>query len=352
MRIETIDYIPFEPRYYGKGFVMASVRHTVLRNRLIRLRLENGLCAIGEVARGSKVLIPNWDQVELGQLEQLRGKRLSDIPTFVSALQNGPGYLRGLAFALDTAFHDLIARSCDIPLSVLLGGPEAGSIPSFFSISCETPAEMAEVMKTKAAGFPIIQAKLGTDTIATDLERVNAVLECMETDHMLLADFNGGLSLETALAELPKLTDPRIMWEEPCTTYQENMTVARRVPNQVMFDQCMQNQASYIQLIRDGVGRAAVLKPAYLGGLANSRGIRDMLVVAGIQIRLDGPWAGQIAAASTLHLALGVPEGNLIASINLTEPLDTPRDMVLSSIPGRIATTGSAGYGPLPADIF
>lgn len=138
---------------------------------------------------------------------------------------------------------------------------------------------MAEVMKTKAGGFPIIQAKLGSDTIATDLERVNAVLECMETDHMLLADFNGGLSLETALAELPKLTDPRIMWEEPCTTYQENMTVARRVPNQVIFDQCMQNQASYIQLIRDGVGRAAVLKPAYLGGLANSRGIRDMLVV-------------------------------------------------------------------------
>jgi L-alanine-DL-glutamate epimerase-like enolase superfamily enzyme len=352
MRIETIDYIPFEPRYFGKGFVMASVRHTILRNRLIRLRLENGLCAIGEVARGPKVLIPNWDQVELEQLDQLRGARLCDIPAFVHTLQNGPSYLRGLAFALDTAFHDLIARSCDIPLSVLLGGPESGSIPSFFSISCETPEEMAEVMKTKAAGFPIIQAKLGTDCIATDLERVHAVLECMETDHMLLADFNGGLSLETALAELPQLTDPRIMWEEPCATYQENMTMARRLRNPVMFDQCMQNQASYIQLIRDGVGRAVVLKPAYLGGLANSRGIRDMLAVAGIQIRLDGPWAGQIAAASTLHVALGVPERNLIGSINLTEPLDTPCDMVLSSKPGRIATTGSAGYGPLPADVF
>jgi L-alanine-DL-glutamate epimerase-like enolase superfamily enzyme len=352
MRIETIDYIPFEPRYFGKGFVMASVRHTILRNRLIRLRLENGLCAIGEVARGPKVLIPNWDQVELEQLDQLRGARLCDIPAFVHTLQNGPSYLRGLAFALDTAFHDLIARSCDIPLSVLLGGPEAGSIPSFFSISCETPEEMAEVMKTKAAGFPIIQAKLGTDCIATDLERVHAVLECMETDHMLLADFNGGLSLETALAELPQLTDPRIMWEEPCATYQENMTMARRLRNPVMFDQCMQNQESYIQLIRDGVGRAVVLKPAYLGGLANSRGIRDMLAVAGIQIRLDGPWAGQIAAASTLHVALGVPERNLIGSINLTEPLDTPCDMVLSSKPGRIATTGSAGYGPLPADVF
>lgn len=352
MRIEAIEYIVFEPRYYGNGFVMSSERHTVLQDRLIRLTLENGQYAIGEIARGSKILTQNWDEFELEQLEKLRGKPFSYLPSVIKELQNGPVYLRALAFALDTAFHDLIARSCNIPLSVLLGGPETGSVPSFFSISCDTPAEMAEVMKTKAAGFPIIQAKLGGGSVATDFERISAVLDCMENDHLLLADFNGGLPLEVALVELPRITDPRIMWEEPCATYEKNLIVARRVSRPLMFDQCMQSQASYIQLMHDGVGRAVVVKPAFLGGLANARGIMDMLAFSGIQARLDGPWSGQIAAAATLHLALGAVEGNLIASIDMTAPLDTQRDMVLSPAPGRITTTASPGYGPLPEDLF
>lgn len=79
--------------------------------------------------------------------------------------------------------------------------------------------------------------------------------------------------------------------------------------------------------------------------------MRDMCSAAGIKTRIDGWWAGQVAGAGALHLAAGAPTETLIASIDLTDPLDTPRTLIRKPSLGRVAPRFGPGLGPIPDEV-
>jgi len=126
-----------------------------------------------------------------------------------------------------------------VPLVCLLGGAVDGDVATYLSLSSKAPGEMAAIVRAKGVSFSVIQAKLGIGEVSDDLHRVRAVIDAMSPDQMLLADFNGALSVEQGLAHLGKLDDPRLIWEEPCNTYEENLELARKLSAPFMFDQSM-----------------------------------------------------------------------------------------------------------------
>ena len=94
-----------------------------------------------------------------------------------------------------------------------------------------------------------------------------------------------------------------------------------------MADQCVKEAGLAKQAVDDQLMSSLCIKPAFLGGLTVARDVRDYCVSGGMQMRIDGPWCGDIATAAILHLAVGAPPDLLIAGCDLREPLMRELDL-------------------------
>jgi L-alanine-DL-glutamate epimerase-like enolase superfamily enzyme len=276
---------------------------------------------------------------------------LSDLPALLKKWRGGGKLLQGMVHGVELAMFDLMGRVLDVPVSSLLGGAVVRDMPEYLSLSCDTPESMAKVVRSRGTVFPVIQAKMSGD-IDSDLQRVQHVLEAMNRDQILLADFNCALRPEDAIRALSEVRDGRLMWEEPCEGYESNLAVARAIEMPVMFDQCLDGLPAFMRAIEDKAAAALVIKPDVIGGLSIGRIARDICAEAGIPIRIDGWWSGQISASGALHLAAGAATSALMATIDLTDPLDTDRSLINKPVAGRVAPANGPGLGALPSDLF
>jgi len=346
--IASVDILPFTPRFSGDGYAMSFIVQKVLPNQLVRLTLSDGMTGVGENVRWFTYPLSEAEKMEAKAVPDLAGLALADLPGLLRDWRGRGKPLRGLAFGVETAYFDLLSQRSGVPLPALLGGPAQRALPEYLSLSSEPPAHMAAQVQQFGAGFPVIQAKLGVGDLTLDLERVRATLAAMQPHQMLLADFNGALSPDQALTGLAGLSDPRLMWEEPCARYDDNVIVARGLSAPVMFDQCLGDLPTYVRAIQDQAAAAIVIKPALLGGLDVARVACDMCVAADMNIRLDGPWCGQIGAAVALALTMGIPDENLICTIDLTDPIETERSLIHRPRPGLIELASPLPpFGPI-----
>lgn len=351
MKIVQVEIIPFEPRFSGDGYAMSHVVQKVLYGRLIRLTTEDGQFGVGEIVRKSRLDPAETSAVEDAALLALDGIAIADLPGLLNGWRERGLPLLALVFGVELAMLDLIGRNANMPLSALLGGPRTGSVGAYLSLSAEAPENMARLVRARS-GYPVVQAKLGIDDIDTDMRRVEAVLGAMAPDQKLLADFNGALKPGDALRALPAIRDPRLTWEDPCLAYDDLADVARGLDAPVMFDMCMDGTVTFLRAIRDGVAASLVIKPPFVGGVSVARTLRDLCIAARIPFRVDGPWSGPLAAASAIHLALGVPEDLLICSADLTDPFDDDYALIRHPAPGQIAAAKGLGLGPIPKGLF
>ncbi len=352
MRITNIEVCAFEPRFLGAGYAMSFGNQTQLFHRLIYLTTADGTTGIGEFVHPAIYDLSEVIALEDGHLPSLEGILLADIPTLLEKWRGGGKLIQGMIFGVELAMLDLIGRKLELPVSSLLGGAVVSDMPEYLSLSSETPEAMAEIVRRKGAPFPAIQAKLGIDDISTDLERVRAVLSAMNPYQVLLADFNCALHPDDAIHALLEIEDERLMWEEPCEGYDDNLAVAQALRTPVMFDQCLQDLPTFVRAIQDKAAAALVIKPDAIGGLSIGRTARDICAAAQIDVRIDGWWSGQIAAAGSLHLACGAQPATMLATIDLTEPLDTPGNLIIRPSPGRVAPAPGPGIGPVPEGFF
>ena len=320
---------------HGKTYQSAVTEMKSVEHRLLHLSLDNGLTAIGEVAR-----YPLYNTIETQELEDaalldLRLASFDHIPEIVDDWRHRSPALRGMAFALDCAWHQLNAQHQGLPISVLLGGPRFGEVPEVLSLSAASQEDLIKQINTDGQSRQVIQIKLGVRDLAYEIETVERLLPMMTDDQLLLADFNGSLSKDIALKILPRITAPKLFWEEPCQTLDENITIVQALRGHIMLDTCLTHLNDYEKAIDAGV-KAVVIKPALMGGLGVARTARDLCISAGIRLRIDGPWSGQIAACAALSLAIAVPKHQIIGSIDLTQALETESDKILHPRPGWI----------------
>ena len=347
----TFTVSDFLPRFSGGGYVMSHVTQTVLQARTFRLETMDGRAGYGEF-----VGYPALDPAEVVSLENnaladLKAMSLEDIPAFATSLRTTSRHLRGMAFGLETAHQDLIARSADVPLHALLGGRRCDAVPDYLSLSCGDPETMANRIVAEGLNREVIQVKLDGKSVRDDRERIDAVMAVMGPHHLALIDFNGALDVSTADEILRAYADDRIMWEEPCRTYEDNHEVARKTGARLLFDQCLNTLDDFARAATEGGVAAACIKPALFGGLSVARAARDICLEAGIAVRIDGPWCGPVATATALHLAVGAPPEMLISGCDLCEPFEgSGRWGHLIRLPsGRIAPLEAAGHGVDPA---
>src|SRR5690606_38197777 len=114
----------------------------------------------------------------------------ADIPAWMG--DDGPAPAR---CALDLALHDRIGRLRGVPLYELLNLPQPQPLTTAFTLSIDTPEEMAR-QAAAVPNYPIIKLKLGAEG---DVARVAAV-RAARPDATLCVDANGGWQPEEAVA--------------------------------------------------------------------------------------------------------------------------------------------------------
>tara|TARA_Y100001934_G_scaffold282081_1_gene394308 strand:+ start:694 stop:1287 length:594 start_codon:yes stop_codon:yes gene_type:complete len=197
-------------------------------------------------------------------------------------------------------------------------------------------------LRTVGQHHRVIQLKVGIKSLKEDLEAITAVIAELGSEQVLLADANGAWDLETATQAVAGISDPRVLIEEPCRSYEDNLRVSQQAP--VLFDQCIADRDAALQAMADGVSRLCI-KPAFLGGLSVAADIARRASSAGVTVRVDGPWCGDIATAAIAHLATTIPASSLLCGCDLREPLTLPIDLGVVQTPraGSTAVPARAG---------
>ncbi len=330
MKIASIEVWNFCPHFRDGPYVMSHVTQYAAYGRILRVTANNGVSGWGEVVF-APLMTPEDRQhrvnCEQDYLPELIGQDTDALASLAEKMRHRGKFWCGVAFGLDTAFLDLTGRHRKQPISHLIGGAAADAVEGYYSLSERTTDRIKERITGADRKNKVIQLKIGIDSIADDTAHVKAALDVMSENQILLADANGGWSVDEALQIIGRFDDPRIVWEEPCRTYDDNAQVARESNVNIMVDQCVGDFATAVRAAKERIAASICIKPAFLGGLIAAHQVRDICIEAGTKMRIDGPWWGDIATASILHLAIGAPPKLIVAGADLRGPLVIEPDL-------------------------
>ena len=113
------------------------------------------------------------------------------------------------------ALWDILGKSLDAPLHVLLGGAVRDRVRTKFSISGTDTAGAAEIGGWAVEqGFTAMKFKVARGSVADDIERIAAVRATIGDDVRLGVDANCGWTRDAARAATPRLEDHGIAFLE------------------------------------------------------------------------------------------------------------------------------------------
>ena len=350
MTIETIDVWDFCPPFRDGPYAMSHVTSDNIYGRIFQFRGGDGRAGLGEVVFSPSLIETSREQRirdEEDYLRPLLGQPFAALLEAASEALNRDKSWRGIAFALETAWFDWEGHRTNQSVSQLLGGSLQSGVADYFSISERTQADIQARVNLAGPQCRVFQLKLGMGSLEQDVAQVTTLLDIMSDTQLLQADANGGWTIDNACDIISRFNDHRLIWEEPCSTYDDNIIVAQRTGGHIMVDQCIGDREKAMRAIDEHIARSICIKPAPLGGLTVARQIRDRAAEREMRVRIDGPWCGDIASAAILHLAIGMPGDLLISGCDLREPVAIPVDLkgVCKDENHMIAPPAGAGLG-------
>ena len=219
----------------------------------------------------------------------------ADIPAWMG--DDGPAPAR---CALDLALHDRIGRLRGVPLYQLLNLPKPKPLTTAFTLSIDTPEEMAR-QATAVSHYPIIKLKLGAEG---DVARVAAV-RAARPDAILCVDANGGWQPDEAVALAQAILPYNLAFIEQPVPKGEIEAMGRvqaAVNIPVVADESVQTLANVEQLAAVGV-QGINLKLMKLGGLAAALRIVARAQELGLRLMLGCMMESSIGITAMAHLS-------------------------------------------------
>jgi L-alanine-DL-glutamate epimerase-like enolase superfamily enzyme len=125
----------------------------------------------------------------------------------------------------------------------------------------------------------------------------------------VLGDCNGGWTPAEALQvmEAARHRGLTFLFEQPCRTYEECLSVRRRTAQPIMLDEVFDDMGLLLRAIADDACDAINIKIGKVGGLTTARRLRDVAAQAGLVMSLQDTAGSEVSAAAILHLAQSTP---------------------------------------------
>lgn len=312
MRITHIDAYRVElPLHEGSYKWSGGNAVTVFDSTIVAISTDAGITGYGEVCPLGAAYLPAYAAGARTGIAELALQLIGLDPTEVGVVQRFMNQrMRGHAYvksAIDVACWDILGKAANLPVAVLLGGRFGEDFPLYRAISQDAPAAMAGMVgEYRSQGYTKFQLKVGGD-VETDIARIFAAAERLQSGDVLIADANTGWTQNNALRVADAVRHVDVYIEQPCKTYEECLTVRRHTNRPFVLDEVIDDIGMVVRGAADHAMDVINLKISKVGGLTPAREIRDLCVSLGIALTIEDTWGGDIATAAIAHLAHSTP---------------------------------------------
>jgi L-alanine-DL-glutamate epimerase-like enolase superfamily enzyme len=347
MRIAQVDVFGHELTYVHGTFELSGGRAAAVESStLVRVTTDDGLEGWGEACPLAGTYLASFAGGVRAALAVLAPALLGADPRNLAEINaRMDAALLGQPAAkspLDVACWDILGRATATPLATLLGGRVSERLPLYLAVPLDTPdATRARAAEAWAQGIRRFQLKVGGDPRA-DVASVRAALEVTGDDGVVVADANGGWSLQDALIAARLLEALPVYLEQPCRTLAECAHVRRATSLPLIFDEVVTDAASLVAA-RDAGAGTVNLKLGKVGGLTRARLLRDLAQSLGVSLTIEDTWGGDVATAAVSHLAASTLPTALFSVSFLN---DAVAEHVAGHQPRSHGGCGSAPDGP------
>jgi O-succinylbenzoate synthase len=194
------------------------------------------------------------------------------------------------------------------------------------AVNCTVPAvgpeHAARIVRASGCGTAKIKVAEKGQTLADDVERVEAVRDALGPGGRVRVDANGGWTVDeavAAIASLDRAAGGLEYVEQPCATVEELAAVRRRVDVPIAADESIRRAADPFRVVELDAADVAVLKVAPLGGVHAALRIAEQI---GLPVVVSSAVDTSIGLAAGLALAAALPELPYACGLATTSLLD------------------------------
>src|SRR5262245_55865406 len=312
MKVRAIDtyplILPVAEIYGGAAGVLEDCRTLI-----IRLDTDNGIEGWGEATQGrpgnTYETLETMDvMVRHYFAPALIGLDLDETGAVINKLQ-AVRYGHPIAKAgIETALYDALAKSYQLPLYRLLGGPYRREIELVGGLGIELSAETigARARRLWQDGCRTFKLKIGQKFMAHDIARVRAVREAVGDEATLRVDGNASYSFVDARTILNALSPYHLADAEQPLARGELKSLAelrRSVGVPIAVQESVSSPEDAVAVLEAGAADLLKIKLTHIGGfhralqVAAVVGARGLAVVVG-----QGSACTPILSAAEMHL--------------------------------------------------
>ena len=283
----------------------------VFDSTVVRVDTDDGCTGFGEVCPLGPFYLPSYAAGARTGIAELAPDILGEDPTHLAALNRrmdaalkGHPYVKS---AIDMACWDILGQVAGLPVCTLLGARYGDDFALYRAISQESPEAMAKrVAGYRGEGYRKFQLKVGGDP-DTDIERIHAAAQELETGDVLIADANTGWLMHEAARVVRGVRDVDVYIEQPCRSYEECLSIRRRTDHPFVLDESIDDLGMLLRANADRAMDAVNLKISKFGGITKLRQARDLCIELGVAMTIEDSWGGDIVTAAIAHLAHSTP---------------------------------------------
>ncbi|NEI96469.1 enolase C-terminal domain-like protein [Rhizobium ruizarguesonis] len=137
--------------------------------------------------------------------------------------------------------------------------------------------------------------------------------------------------------------------EQPCSTYEECVSVSGSVKQPMILDESLLDPRFLLRALKDDAFEGFGCKITRVGGLTGMRAIRDLCGLAGKIITCDDAWGGDLSTAATTHISVATSPSVFFSTYVSTDFSTIDYDPGASKVVnGSIKPNGLPGLGVSP----
>ena len=235
---------------WGRGNAIAIANSTV-----VVVDTDAGISGTGEFCPcGENYMVAHSEGTEAAArllAPALIGRDPREVYSLERLMDNtikGHGYAKA---PFDAAFWDILGKSVDQPVWMLLGGKLTNGAPMYRVVPQKAPDESRREMAShRGAGYRQFQIKVGGDA-STDAERIRTAIDLLQPGENAFADANQGWTVAEAVKIMCAIRDLNVMIEQPCETYEECLHVRQHTDLPMKLDECVTGLKAVQRIVAD-----------------------------------------------------------------------------------------------------
>jgi len=230
-------------------------------------------------------------------------------------------------------------------------------VRSVIPVNCTVPAvgpeRAAEIVRASGCGTAKVKVAEPGQTLADDMERLEAVRDAIGAGGKVRIDANGAWSVDQALHSLKELARFDLEYvEQPCASVEDLAAVRRRTDVLVAADESIRRAEDPLRVRDLEAADIAVLKVQPIGGV---RACLDIAEQIGLPVVVSSALETSVGIAAGVALAAALPElpyacGLATVSMFTTEVVAAPLLPVDGFLPVGQATPDPALLAASTAD--